>query len=91
MLLEMMQSAQLPPDFKPWIEVALTPTPWDTRGNVPPLARFVSAIIPKAAPEILAEGKLEAILSIFQRLLSGKKTEQNAFDVLEAVVGSFQG
>jgi len=51
----------------------------------------MSAIMPKAAHAIVAEQKLEAILSVFQRLLTGKKTEQNAFDILEAVIASFPG
>ncbi|KAK3326280.1 CAS/CSE protein [Apodospora peruviana] len=88
-LLELNPTSPIPGDFKVLIDGILAPGPWETRGNVPPLARFVSAIIPKAAAEIVAEKKLELILSIFQRLLSGKKTEQNAFDILEAVVGSF--
>lgn len=46
-------------------------------------------MMPRAAADIVAEQKLEPILAIFQRLLSGKKTEQNAFDMLEAIIGSF--
>lgn len=53
------------------------------------MSRFIAAIIPKAAEEIKAENKLEAFLAIFQRLLAGKKTDQNAFDILEAIVGTF--
>ena len=88
-VLELNPTAPVPGDFKLLIEGVLAPAPWETRGNIPPLVRFISAIIPKATAEILSENKLEPILSIFQRLLSGKKTEQNAFDILEAVVGSF--
>ncbi|KAK0720680.1 CAS/CSE protein [Lasiosphaeris hirsuta] len=75
--------------FKVLIDAVLAPTPWETRGNVPPLARFISAILPKASQEILAEKKLEPILSIFQRLLTSKKTEQTGFDILEAIIGSY--
>ncbi|KAK3308089.1 CAS/CSE protein [Chaetomium strumarium] len=89
LLLELNPSGQIPGDFKILIEVVLGPGPWETRGNVPPLSRFIAAIIPKAAEEIKAENKLEAFLAIFQRLLAGKKTEQNAFDILEAIVGTF--
>ncbi|KAM7189624.1 CAS/CSE protein, C-terminus domain containing protein [Naviculisporaceae sp. PSN 640] len=89
LVLELNPSSPIPGDFKALIEGVLAPTPWETRGNVPPLARFLAAIIPKAAAEIVAEKKLEPILSIFQRLLSGKKTEQTSFDILEAVVATF--
>ena len=90
-LLELNPSNQVPGDFKLLIEAVLAPGPWETRGNVPPLSRFIAAIIPKAAEEIKAENKLEPFLSIFQRLLAGKKTDQNAFDILEAIVGTFSG
>ncbi|KAM7218971.1 CAS/CSE protein, C-terminus domain containing protein [Rhypophila decipiens] len=89
MVLELNPSSPIPGDFKALIDGVLAPAPWETRGNVPPLARFLSAIIPKAAAEIVAEKKLETILGIFQRLLSGKKTEQASFDILEAVVATF--
>jgi exportin-2 (importin alpha re-exporter) len=82
-------ASPLSDNFKSLIGPILEPTAWETRGNVPSLARFVAAIIPKAVPEILAQNKLEAFLAVFQRLLASKKTEQTAFDVLEAIVGSF--
>lgn len=91
LLLELNPSGHIPGDFKVLIEAVQAPGPWETRGNVPPLSRFICAIIPKAAEEIKTEKKLEPILSIFQRLLAGKKTEQNAFDILEAVVATFPG
>lgn len=89
LLLELNPTGQVPGDFKALLNSILAPGPWETRGNVPPLSRFVAAMMPKATKEILEEQQLEPILSIFQRLLSGKKTEQNAFDILEAVVSSF--
>lgn len=89
MLLELNPTSPLPGNFKALLDGILAPGPWEIRGNIPPLARFISAIMPKATQEILAEQKLEPILSIFQRLLAGKKTEQSAFDILEAVVCSF--
>lgn len=89
MLLESSVLKELPGDFKQLVDHILAPGAWETRGNVPPLARFLAAVMPKAADMIVAEQKLEPILATFQRLLAGKKTEQNAFDILEAVVTSF--
>jgi len=88
-LLEANPSSPLPENFKTLIPPLMAPGIWETRGNVPGCARFLSAIIPKAHAEILAENQLEPILGIFQRLTSGKKTELNACDILEAVVGAF--
>ncbi|KAK3365874.1 CAS/CSE protein [Lasiosphaeria ovina] len=90
-LLELDPSTTIPADFKVLIDGVLAPAPWETRGNVPPLARFISAVIPKTKKELLEGQKLEPILTIFQNLLASKKTEQNAFDILEAVTGTFTG
>jgi exportin-2 (importin alpha re-exporter) len=46
----------------------------------------LAAIIPRAAGQIVGENQLEPVLGIFQKLLAGKKTEPNAFDLLEAIV-----
>ncbi|KAK4680235.1 importin-alpha export receptor [Podospora pseudoanserina] len=89
LLLELNPTAQIPGDFKALLELVLTPTLWDTRGNAPPLSRFLAAIIPKAAQAIVLENKLEAVLLIFQRLLASKKTSQNAFDIIDSVVTTF--
>lgn len=67
----------------------LSPGLWESRGNVPALARLLSSLIPRAAADIVANGQVEPILGIFQKLLAGKvRTEVFAFDVLEAVVSS---
>ena len=64
----------------------MLPTTWETRGNVPALTRLLVALIPRASQYIVAENQVQPILGIFQGLLRGKKTEQNAFDLLESVV-----
>lgn len=66
----------------------MMPTLWETRGNVPALTRLLAAIIPRASQSIVAENQLQPVLGIFQTLLSIKRTEQNAFDLLETIVVS---
>ncbi|KAJ6438573.1 chromosome segregation protein Cse1 [Purpureocillium lavendulum] len=63
---------------------------WEVRGNVPACTRLLSAVIPKAAKVIVAENQLEPVLGIFQKLLSSKKSELMAFDVLDAIIHSFE-
>ncbi|KAI1863767.1 hypothetical protein JX265_003903 [Neoarthrinium moseri] len=87
-LLEPNPSGALPNHYKALITPLVLPTIWETRGNVPGCARLLAAIIPRAADAIVAENQLEPILGIFQKLLSGKKTEQNAFEILEAITTS---
>jgi exportin-2 (importin alpha re-exporter) len=76
--------------FQALIKPLTASTAWETRGNIPGLARLLAAMIPKATKKLVAEKQLEPILGIFQRLVGSKKTEQNAFDILEAVVTSFE-
>lgn len=62
---------------------------WETRGNVPACVRLLSAVVPKASGHIQNDNQLEAVLGIFQKLLALKKSECQAFDILDAIVNSF--
>lgn len=90
-LLEAAPTSPLPANFSSLLGPILTPTVWETRGNVPGCARFLSAMVPKAKQAIVGSNQLVPILGIFQRLLASKKTETNAFDILESVVAAFDG
>ncbi|KAI0124261.1 CAS/CSE protein [Xylariales sp. AK1849] len=85
-LLEPNPSGALPNHYKALLAPLVLPTIWETRGNVPGCTRLLAAIIPRTAELIVAENQLEPILGIFQKLLSGKKTEQSAFEILESIV-----
>ncbi|KAI1823352.1 CAS/CSE protein [Xylaria intraflava] len=85
-LLELNPSGALPNHYQALLPPLMLPATWETRGNVPALTRLLIAIIPRAAQHIVAENIVQPILGIFQGLLRGKKTEQNAFDLLESVV-----
>ncbi|KAI1138917.1 putative mportin-alpha export receptor [Hypoxylon sp. FL0543] len=87
-LLELDPSGALPNHFQALVPSLMQPTLWETRGNVPALTRLLAAIIPRASRMIVAENQVQPILGIFQSLLRGKKTEQNAFDLLESIVVS---
>lgn len=88
-LLEARPQGPLSAYYKHLVGPVLAPTLWESRGNVPALARLLSSIIPRSAADIVANNQLEPILGIFQNLLGGKaRTELYAFDVLEAVVTS---
>ncbi|TDZ19510.1 Importin alpha re-exporter [Colletotrichum sidae] len=84
-----------PPDaisdnYKAFLTPLLAPTLWETKGNIPACTRLLSAIIPATTGYIRSENKLEQILGIFQNLLSTKKYQLYAFDILEATVKSFE-
>lgn len=85
-LLELNPSGALPNHYQALVPPLLLPATWETRGNVPALTRLLLATIPRATQHIVAENQVQPILGIFQGLLRGKKTEPNAFDLLESVV-----
>ncbi|TRX96295.1 hypothetical protein FHL15_003019 [Xylaria flabelliformis] len=84
-LLELNPSGALPNHYQALVPPLMLPVTWETRGNVPALTRLLIAIIPRATQFIVAENQVQPILGIFQGLLRGKKTEPNAFDLLESV------
>ncbi|KAI0167025.1 putative mportin-alpha export receptor [Hypoxylon sp. FL1284] len=87
-LLELNPSGALPNHYQALVPPLMMPTLWETRGNVPALTRLLAAIIPRASSTIVAENQLQPVLGIFQNLLRVKKTEQNAFDLLESIAVS---
>jgi exportin-2 (importin alpha re-exporter) len=88
-LLESSPTAGISENYKALLTPLLTPSLWDTRGNVPACTRLLAAVIPRCAEYMLSEKLLEPVLGIFQRLISSKKLELYSFDLIEAVVKSF--
>ena len=88
--LESCPSQDVSDEYKMLIGPLLAAPLWEVRGNVPACTRLLSAVIPKAAQTIVADNQLEPILGIFQKLLSGKKSDVYAFDILDAIVKSFE-
>ncbi|KAM0260697.1 hypothetical protein ACHAQJ_002613 [Trichoderma viride] len=89
-LLESSPAESISDNYSALLGPLLQPSLWETRGNIPACTRLLSALIPRVAKTIVTENQLEAVLGIFQRLLSGKKSELHAFDVLESIVKSFE-
>jgi exportin-2 (importin alpha re-exporter) len=87
-LLEARPDGPLSEYYKALVAPILMPALWESRGNVPALARLLTSIIPRSATEIVANNQVEPILGIFQKLMSKKSTEIYGFDVLEAVITS---
>ncbi|KAI1117325.1 CAS/CSE protein [Nemania sp. NC0429] len=85
-LLELNPTGALPNHYQSLVPPLLLPATWETRGNVPALTRLLIATIPRATQHIVAENQVQPILGIFQGLLRSKKTEPDAFDLLETVV-----
>lgn len=89
-LLESSPPETLSDNYKSLLGPLLNPSLWETRGNIPACTRLLSALIPRIGKVIVAENQLEPILGIFQRLLSGKKSDLYAFDLLDSIVKSIE-
>jgi exportin-2 (importin alpha re-exporter) len=74
-LLEPEPSKPLPAQVQPLVGPILAPPVWEQRGNVPALVRLLSAILPRASQDIVRNGQLDAVLGLFQKLLSTKVYE----------------
>lgn len=90
LLLELSPSRPLLTQYKELIGPLLLPALWESRGNVPAIVRLLTAILPRAASDIVANNQLEPLLGVFQKLIAAKITEVNAFDLLEAIFANFE-
>lgn len=63
----------------------LAPQNWERKGNCPALVRLMRAYLKQGASEVVPQ-HLQAVLGIFQLLLSMKATEADAFSLLDGLV-----
>jgi exportin-2 (importin alpha re-exporter) len=89
-LLEANPAGAIPPKHLSVLDLLLSHSVWETRGNVPGCTRLLSVMIPRAASHIVANDKLQVILGIFQELIKAKKLELWGLDILEAVTIAFE-
>ena len=64
----------------------MTPSLWESKGNVPALTRLVQAYLRKGGAQLIAQGFLRPVLGVFQKLLSSKANEANGFSLLHSII-----
>lgn len=82
-------SGTLSANFQQLVAPILVPALWDIKGNVPALTRLLVNMLPGAAAGIASSSQTEALLVIFQKLVSSKAYETHAMDLIEAIITSF--
>jgi len=87
-LLEANPSGQLTPYYRGLFSIILQGAVWEQRGNVPALARLLSAMIARDAQQIVADKQIEPILGIFQKLVATKAHESYSFELIEAIIAN---
>ncbi|KAB8416393.1 hypothetical protein FH972_024912 [Carpinus fangiana] len=87
-LLEANPSGALSEYYQSLIQPILTPSLWESKGNIPALARLLSSLVSRGGEFIANNNLLESVLVIFQKLIASKLQDGFGFDILEAVLAS---
>ncbi|GAA6014609.1 hypothetical protein JCM11491_000169 [Sporobolomyces phaffii] len=85
-LLETHPPSDMPDSYKVLLPPLLTPTLWESRGNIPALVRLLRAFLTRGASQIVAAGQVTPMLGIFQHLIQSKANDQYGFELLEALL-----
>ena len=84
-MLELRPGATLPETYQQLTRPILTPSLWDSRGNVPPLVRLMQAFLQRGPEHFVSNGLLEPVLGVFQKLISSKANDNYGFDLIETL------
>lgn len=87
-LLEANPASELTSYYRSLFTIILQGSIWEQRGNVPALARLLTAMVSRDAQHIVSDNQVEPILGIFQKLVSTKAHESYAFELIESVISS---
>lgn len=84
-LLELHDVNDFPNNFSQLAGPLLNASLWEQRGSVPALARLWKAIIRRGSAQIVANGQVQGLLGIFQRLIGSKINDVYAFELIQAL------
>ncbi|KAK9386894.1 Cse1-domain-containing protein [Lipomyces mesembrius] len=85
-MLDVSPQAALPDGYTQLIQPILSVSLWDARGNIPALTRLLQSILAKAPTIFGAMNLLEALLGVFQKLLSSRANDHLGLDLLESIL-----
>ncbi|WFD35077.1 importin-alpha export receptor [Malassezia cuniculi] len=72
----------LPPAYASLLPPLLMPALWEQKGNVPALVRLLKAYLAQAPEHIVNNGHVEALLGVYQKLISSRLNDVFGFDLL---------
>ncbi|XP_058058317.1 exportin-2 [Anopheles bellator] len=61
----------------------LAPALWERPGNVTPLIRLLCAFVRQASSQIAADGKLNGVLGVFQKMIASKNNDHEGFFLMQ--------
>ncbi|KAK9473666.1 Cse1-domain-containing protein [Dipodascopsis tothii] len=73
--------------YKQLVRPLLSPQLWESRGNIPALARLLQALLARNAQAYFVDqGLVEPLLGVFQKLIASKVNDGHGLDLLEAIL-----
>lgn len=84
-LLELHPVTELPETYQNLLGPLLTAALWEQRGNVPALVRLWRALLRRGASQIVAANQVQALLGVFQKLISSNVNDVHGFALLQAL------
>ncbi|PWN49609.1 Cse1-domain-containing protein [Violaceomyces palustris] len=84
-MLELHSDSQMPEAYASLLPPLLMPALWEQRGNVPALVRLLRAFLSKGSDRIVANGQLQSLLGIYQKLIASRLNDSYGFELLESI------
>ncbi|XP_001862266.2 exportin-2 [Culex quinquefasciatus] len=75
--------SSIPDTYLSLFPCLLAPALWERPGNVTPLIRLLCAFVRQASPQISADGKLNGVLGVFQKMIASKSNDHEGFYLLQ--------
>ncbi|XP_065062318.1 exportin-2-like [Rhopilema esculentum] len=82
LLLEVREEGIQGPFYMALFPLLVNPQLWDRPGNIPALTRLLQAYVKRGSKQIIADGKLLALLGVFQKLIASRNNDHEGFYLL---------
>ncbi len=76
----------VPQPYMELFQFLLVPVLWERPGNIKALVRLIQAYIRVGPGQVVATGKIEALLGVFQKLISSKANDHEGFNLLGSMI-----
>lgn len=83
-------TTSLPQSYASLVGPLMSPTLWETRGNVPALVSLLQAMLNHGGHQaIIANNSVEPLLGVFQKLIASQVNDKYGLDLLEDILTNF--
>ncbi|KAK7204939.1 Cse1-domain-containing protein [Myxozyma melibiosi] len=79
-------NAPFPDGIAPLVRPILSPSLWETKGNVPALTHLLISILARNPELFVQQSLIEPLLGVFQKLIAAKANDHYGFELLESIL-----